>query len=82
MTRRSEARTAPSAEVMAFVAICAVLLLGPSASLVEGFASIARERALSASEAGSLLVACVFGSLAAIAALVALTFASARRFRR
>ena len=79
---RSLMRNPDPAEVLAFAAVCALALFVPSTPLVAHFAAFANARGFGAPEAASLLLACVFGSLAGVAILVSLAFAGARRLRR
>jgi hypothetical protein len=71
-----------ASELTAFACVCAVLLFVPSTPLVEHVARFADARGLSGTQTASFLVACVFASLALVAASVAASFAAFRMIHR
>jgi len=71
-----------ASELTAFACMCAVLLFVPSTPLVEHAARFAHARGLSGADSASFLVACVFASLALVAASVAAGFAALRMVQR
>lgn len=77
--RRRLGRDPNLAEIAVFASLCALLLFAPQTPLVQQLVLYARANGMSAVESGSLLVACVFACMAAIALLVSLTFAVVRK---
>jgi Kef-type K+ transport system membrane component KefB len=71
-----------ASELTAFACVCALLLFVPSTPLVEHAARFANNRGLSEAQTASFLIACVFASLAVVAASVAASFAAFRMVQR
>lgn len=66
-------------ELVAFTALCALLLFAPATPLVVQVARFASSKGLSPSETASLLVASVFACLALVATLIAVGSAGLRK---
>lgn len=71
-----------ASELTAFACVCALLLFVPPTPLVEHVARFASARGLCGVEVAALLLSCVFASLALVAILVAVSFATLRTVQR